>query len=431
MTVAGRPGRERTGGAAGHAVGTPSCLRGDSRRTYAGQVHRSGKALLPLLVLLLTTACGYDAAGTPVPKASGASTSGGSTSGPSASRAHPEPALPGMPPVIGGNVYGQTRPEDLSAEAKLAKPYVYVPNGLSDTVTVIDQTTSSVVRTFPVGHNPEHVVPSYDMRWLWVTSDLGNSLTKIDPRTGEPVGRVDVEDPYNMYFTPDGKYSIVVAERMQRLDFRDPQTMALHDSTSVQCKGIDHLDFSGDGRYFIATCEFAGLLVKVDTETHKVLGYLRIAPGSQPQDIRVASDGVTFFVADQATNSVEIIDGPSFTMTGQLPGLAGAHGLYPSRDATKFYLSDRRGSAVTVIDMASRKVVGTWSIPGGGSPDMGGVSVDGSKLWLSGRYTSFIYVWDTATGAFLQKIPVGKGPHGASVWPQPGRYSLGHTTNTR
>jgi DNA-binding beta-propeller fold protein YncE len=336
-----------------------------------------------------------------------------------------------MPPVIGSNVYARTRPDDMSAEAKLALPYAYVPNGQSDTVTVVDQRDYSTVRTFPVGHVPEHVVPSYDFRWLWVTSDLGNSLTKIDPRTGTPVARLAVDDPYNMYFTPDGKYSIIVAERMQRLDFRDPQTMALHDSTKVECPGIDHLDFSGDGRYFIATCEFGGLLVKVDTVSHKVLGYLRISPGSQPQDIRVAADGTTFFVADQGTNSVEIIDGPSFTMTDEVKGMAGAHGLYPSRDATRFYLSDRRGSAVTVLDMATHKPLATWSIPGGGSPDMGGVSVDGTKLWLSGRYTSYVYVFDTTTGGVLQKIHVGSGPHGLSLWPQPGRYSLGHTTNTR
>lgn len=399
--------------------------------SYSERVRPRRPPLLLAGLLLLTAACGSAPAGAPV-----AATASPTAPTPATTSASPSPTpaaatdgLPGMPPVIGDNVYAKTGPNDLSAEAKLAQPFVYVPNGLSNTVTVLRQSDGSVVRTFPVGRTPEHVVPSYDMRWLWAISSAGDSMTKIDPRTGEPVQRLSIPDPYNMYFTPDGRSAVVVAERLQRLDFRDPNTMALQDSTSVTCPGVDHLDFSGDGKYFIATCEFSAKLVKVDTVTHKVIGYLQA--GRQPQDIRVAADGKTFWVADQGTNSVFFVDGPSFTVTGSVPNLPGAHGLYPSRDATRFYLSDRRGSAVTVFDMATRKVVDTWPIPGGGSPDMGGVSVDGTRLWLSGRYTSFIYGFDTTTGKLVDKIQVGNGPHGLSVWPQPGRYSLGHTTNTR
>jgi YVTN family beta-propeller protein len=339
--------------------------------------------------------------------------------------------LPGMPPVEDGNVYARTTPQDLAPAVRGVPPYVYVPNGKSDTVSVIDQRTGQVLRTFDVGRQPEHVVPSYDLRWLWVTSDKANSLTKIDPRTGKPVGRVHVDDPYNLYFTPDGKSAVVVAERLQRLDFRDPHTMRLQQSVPLTCRGVDHADWSGDGRYFIATCEFSGRLVKVDTVKRRVVGYLELGGDASPQDVRVAGDGHTFWVADQSLNGIVLVDGRSFRRIGFLAGFRGAHGIYPSRDARSFYVSDRRGSAVTVVDIATRKVKAVWPIPGGGSPDMGGVSVDGTRLWLSGRYTSYVYEFDTRTGAVLRKVGVGEGPHGVSVWPQPGRYSLGHTDNTR
>ncbi len=58
---------------------------------------------------------------------------------------------------------------------------------------------------------------------------------------------------------------------------------------------------------------------------------------------------------------------------------------------------------------------------------MGGVSADGKVLWLSGRYDSEVYAIDTDDGHLLARIPVGQGPHGLCVYPQPGRYSLGHT----
>ena len=51
-----------------------------------------------------------------------------------------------------------------------------------------------------------------------------------------------------MYFTPDGRYAIVVAERLHRLDFRDAHTFKLHHSLHVPCSGVDHMDFSADGQ---------------------------------------------------------------------------------------------------------------------------------------------------------------------------------------
>ena len=102
---------------------------------------------------------------------------------------------------------------------------VYVPNSESDTVSVIDPHTFKVIDEFPVGALPQHVTPSYDLKTLWVDNDEGNSLTPIDPATGKPGKPVPVTDPYNLYFTPDGHYAIVVAERLQHLDFRNAQTM--------------------------------------------------------------------------------------------------------------------------------------------------------------------------------------------------------------
>ena len=84
-----------------------------------------------------------------------------------------------------------------------------------------------------------------------------------------------------------------------------------------------------------------------------------------------------------------------------------------------------------MLDATTLQTLHTWRLPGGGSPDMGGVSADGRTLWLSGRYDSVVYVLDTTTGTLLKKIHVDSGPHGLCVWPQPGRYSLGHTGNMR
>jgi YVTN family beta-propeller protein len=331
------------------------------------------------------------------------------------------------------DVYAYDGANRLTGAARHARPLVYVPNSESATVDVIDPHTYKVIEHFAVGLLPQHVVPSYDLRTLYVTNDVGNSLTVIDPRTGKPGRTIPVEDPYNMYFTPDGRYAIVVAERLHRLDFRDPHTFALHHSLSVPCAGVDHLDFSADGRYLIASCEFSGQLVKVDVAREKVVGVLNLPDGrgGQPQDVRISSDGRVFYVADLAANGVWKVDGRRLKVIGLVHTGAGAHGLYPSRDGKDLYVSNRGEGSVSVISFKTQKVIAKWRIPGGGSPDMGGVSADGRVLWLSGRYNSEVYAISTRTGRLLARIPVGAGPHGLCVWPQPGRYSLGHTDNMR
>lgn len=341
------------------------------------------------------------------------------------------------------NVYAGAGPNRVARVAQTAKPLVYVPLGGAAGVAVIDPLTYLVERRFPTAQLPQHVVPSYDLRTLWVTNDIGNSLTPIDPVTGRAGKSIPVEDPYNLYFTPDGRYAVVVAERDQRLDFRDAHTMALHDSVRVSCKGVDHLDFTADGRFAVATCEFSGKLVKLDVATHRVVEYVQIDSGrlSMPQDIRLSPDGRAFYVADMLADGVFVVDADRLTRLAFIPTGIGTHGIYPSRDGTRFYVSNRgwhtlRGrphgpGSVSVIDPVARRVVATWSIPHGGSPDMGNVSADGTHLWLSGRYDGEVYVFDTVDGRLEHRIRVGRDPHGLTVWPQPGRFSLGHTGNMR
>jgi len=375
----------------------------------------------------------------------------------------------GMPPVVdAGNLYSETRMDQLAPELRNDLQRVYVPNLRSNDVSVIDPQTLKVVDRFKVGRSPQHIVPSWDLRTLWVANNAergsDGSLTPIDPRTGKPGKAIQVDDPYKLYFSPDGRSAIVVAEAKRRLDFRDPKTLALQYSIEVpNCGGINHGDFSIDGRYAIFTCEFAGTVAKIDLVNKSVIGYVKLtvpktrfkdtvkSPNpleteictvskGMPQDIRISPNGTLFYVADMATDGIHIIDGESlkeldFVATGVAP-----HGIYPSRDGKLLFVANRGSHAihgkrkgpgsVTVIDFASNKIVANWPVPGGGSPDMGNVSNDGKWLWLSGRFDDAVYRFDTSTGK-VDQIKVGQEPHGLTVWPQPGRYSLGHTGNLR
>ena len=348
--------------------------------------------------------------------------------GPGLSVGGGEAPLPGMPPVLDRHdVYAAARPGEMSPAVRDMVPRIYVPNSRAASVDVIDPATYKIVDHFRVGREPQHVTPSYDLKTLWVLADRGDALTRIDPVTGAKKQTVHVEDPYNMYYTPDGRYAIVVAERKRRLDFRDAQSMALVHSLPVPCRGVDHMDFSANGRYLLASCEFSSDMVKVDVADQKVLDVLPLPGRAMPQDVRLSPDGSVFFVAAMMTNGVFVIDGDEMKILGFIPTGRGTHGLYFSRDSKWLYASNRGEGSISVIDVKTRRVDRKWIFPGGGSPDMGGVSADGKVLWLSGRYHSEVYAIDTATGKLLARIKVGTEPHGLCVWPQPGRYSLGHT----
>jgi YVTN family beta-propeller protein len=415
--------------------------------------RRSARLIAVAAVALLVTSCtteerkmaAHPAA--PTPSAATSTPSVGRTSAPVASPsapitastvASPDPvaspisgvidALPGMPVVDDvTNVYSHDGAGMLSPTVANMPNRIYVPNSVSNTVDVIDPSTGAIINHFAVPAQPQHVVPSYDLKTLWVNSDIGNTLVPIDPMTGLPGKPVAVADPYNLYFTPDGRYAIVMAERLRRIDWLNPQTMAQVGSTPVPCKGVNHADFSLNGRYFIVSCEFDGRLLKVDTETHKVVGEMQLTAAAMPQDVKMSPDGKVFYIADMQSNGVWEIDGESFTKIGFIPTGKGAHGLYVSRDASVMYVTNRGEGSISLIDLATRTVKTKWKIPGGGSPDMGGLSADGTQLWVSGRYSGVVYDISTVDGHLIRKVRVGSGPHGLCVYPQPGRYSLGHT----
>ena len=364
----------------------------------------------------------------PTPTATGPATSASPTAGTTPTTAN----TPGrIPPLLQPrDIYAADRPGLLAAEARLARPLVYVPDDDDATVHVIDPATYRVLRVEKVGRLPQHVTPSYDLKTLWVDNDMGNSLTPIDPRTGRFGRKVPVADPYNLYFTADGAHAVVVAEKLRRLDFRDPHTMALQHSLQVPCSGVDHADFSADGTHALFSCEFSGQMLWVDMQHQKVLRTITLPRqnGSRPkpQDVKISPDGRVFYVADENSNGVYLIDAHTLRVLSFLPTGLGAHGLYPSRDSRDLYITNRKGGSISVLSFATRQVRTVWRIPGS-SPDMGGLNAAGTVLWLSGRYTREVYALRTSDGHLLARIKVGGSPHGLCVWPQPGRYSLGHT----
>src|SRR5262249_28635995 len=388
-----------------------------------GRRPPSFSSAMLVVALILAFPLGRRVVLLPGPKVAAAAGPGGSPSPTTSPQAQGPAASPSPSFASPTGVYAHTGVGAFSPKVAGDPELVYVPDAGAGMVEEIDPTTFKVVRRFKTNLYPQHITPSWDLKTLYVDVTTASELVVIDPKTGMEVRTIhNIDHPYNLYFTPDGTKAITVAEYYNRMDFRNPHTMKFIKSVLLPCHGPDHADFSPDGSYFLISCEFDGIVVKVDAVEMKVLGTIDV--GGLPVDIKISPDGSVFYVANQGTNGVSVIKASNdhvikFIKTGK-----GAHGFAVSRDATELYVSNRLGDSISVISFATRAAIATCTV--GGPPDMLQVSPDGTRLWFSNRYNRSVTVLDTATGEIVKIIKVGQNPHGLCYFPQPGRYSIGH-----
>lgn len=351
--------------------------------------------------------------------------------------ASPTPVPTPTPPPVGG-VYAGTVGGQLDPRVADLPHRVYVPNELSNDVAVIDPETLEVIGRFPAGPFPEHISPDWDLSTLHVSNMNGATLTVIDPTTEEAVETKQVPFPYNLYFTPDGEKAIVIADYLSScctahngLHFFDRETWEPIKFVNVPYAGVNHLDFSADGSYLVVSTETSGHVVKVDIETMEIVGAFYV--GGSAVDVRLAPEGDIFYVANQGTHRVDLVNGDTLEVVGSIPtgvtAASGTHAFAYSRDVSRLFVTNRLEGSISVIDTKTREVIDTWIV--GGSPDMATVSPDGDQLWVSNRYHGTVIVLDPQTGELLATIETGGNPHGLTYWPQPGTISLGHNGNMR
>ena len=292
-----------------------------------------------------------------------------------------------------------------------------------------------MIGRFKTGLSPEHITPDWDLSRLLVSNMSSSTLTVLDPVTSRPVGRtISVTTPYDLYYTPDGSRTIVVNDyinpanvKLNGLYFFDRRTWKQLGWVNIPWMGADDLDMSADGRFLLVSCEYSGMVARVDTTTMKVTGSVRV--GGLPRDVRLAPDGRHFLVTNESLAGVSVVDGPTMRVTRFIRTGPGAHGLEFSRDASKVFVNNRSAGTISVVDLASLSVTATWTV--GGSPGEMVLTPDGRELWIANRYNNTVSVVDAASGRVTHTIPVGVAPHGILYWPLPGTVSIGQNGNMR
>ena len=299
------------------------------------------------------------------------------------------------------------------ASAQAANP-LFVLNSLDANVSVIDPVSWKVTKRISTGKEPHHIYMTPDEKSVIVANAGGDSLTFIDPRTAE-VQRVvrGTMDPYQLRFSPDMKWFVTVANRLNHIDIYRWDGKELTLAKRIPSgKTPSHIWIDSKSTTAYASMQDSDELVAVDLNTQTLKW--RVKTGPLPADVFGTPDDKYLLVGMTGGNHVEVYDvsGPQAKLHKTIPTGEGAHAFRALGDGRHVFLGNRVANTVNKIDYTTLESVAQFPAPGG--PDCMEVSADGKLLFVSSRWIKKVSVIDIATGKLVRQIPVGKSPHG--IW---------------
>ena len=302
----------------------------------------------------------------------------------------------------------------LAAPAVYAAPPLFVLNSQDANVSVIDPVTWTETQRIPTGKEPHHIYLTPDEKSLLVANATSDTLTFLDPRTAEVQRTVKgIVDPYQLRFSPDMKWFVTVANRLNHVDFYrwDGKDFTLVKRVPSS-KTPSHLWIDSKSTTVYASMQASDELVALDLNTQAIKW--RAKTGPMPADVYPTADDKTLLLGLTGSDGVEVYDvtGKEPKLVKKIPTGKGAHAFRAAGDKRHVYVSNRVANSISKIDLQTMQVVANYPVPGG--PDCMDVSADGRLIYVTSRWAKKLSVVDTQTGKVVRQVPVGKSPHG--VW---------------
>ncbi len=334
-------------------------------------------------------------------------------SAPSVAAKPAKPAASAAAVVLPASAAAASKPVAAVSERAISSP-VFVLNSLDDSVSVIDPSSWTETKRIDTGKQPHHLYLTPDEKSVIVANALSDSLTFIDPKTAEVQRTVrDILDPYQLRFSPDMKWFVTAANRLNHIDIYrwDGKDMQLAKRVPTG-KTPSHLWIDSKSSTIYSTMQDSDELISIDLASQSVKW--RTSTGSIPADLFGTADDKFMLVALTGSDSVEVYD-----VSGKTPSRikviktgAGAHAFRAFGDKRHVLVSNRVLNSISKIDLQTLEVVDNFPAPGG--PDCIEVSRDGKQILVTSRWIKKLTVIDIASRKVVQQVKVGKSPHG--VW---------------
>ena len=284
-----------------------------------------------------------------------------------------------------------------------------VLNSDDDSLSVIDTASYREISRFYIGRQPHHLIATPDGKRLIAAMAGGNELIFLDRDSGSITDRREVSDPYQIGFSPDGRWFVANSLRLDRIDIYDGRSFELVHRLSAPTMP-SHIGFSPDSETAYVTLQGTDQLTAIDLASGTPKWTVRV--GRQPAGVLVCPSGM-ILVAIMGSDKFVGVDPAEGNIVRSVHTGRGAHNFLLSPDGQTLYVSNRVAGTISVLDAERLVVIGTLAAPGG--PDDMALSADGSELWATGRWRASVDVIDRATGALKAKVPVGRSPHGIAV----------------
>jgi YVTN family beta-propeller protein len=287
---------------------------------------------------------------------------------------------------------------------------VVVLNSRDATVSLLDQNTYQEIGSFSVGKEPHHLMATPDNKSLIVASATGNELFFLDPKTARLQRRVKgIVDPYQIGFSPDQKWFIATALRLDRIDIYryDGSDLTLSKRIPLP-RTPSHMAFSADSKLAFITQQGSNEISAIDLVTQKVKWTMPV--GKLPAGITMTPDEKYLLVGIMGSDYVQVIDWRQKKTVKKIKTGEGTHNFRAMGDKRHIFVSNRVSNTINIIDQQTLENVGTIKVPGG--PDCMELTDDGKTLWATLRWIKQVAVIDVASRKVIKMIPVGRSPHG-------------------
>ena len=260
----------------------------------------------------------------------------------------------------------------------------------------------------PVGREPHHLLVTPDGKEVLIGSTATNELLVLDAKTGERRRVIkDIIDPYHLGFSPNGKWFVTAAYRLDHVDIYRGDDFKLVGRIFID--GMpSHMAFDAESKTVFITLQQTGRVVAFDLQTQAIKWNAKV--GEAPAGIVMLPDNKRLLVALTGADGLVVVDPKDGSTIGSLQTGKGAHNFFPKGDGRHYFLGNRIEGTVSLIDTQDMKVVGTIRVPGG--PDCMDITPDGKELWITQRFLRRIAIIDIEQMKMVGSIPVGKSPHG-------------------
>ena len=278
-------------------------------------------------------------------------------------------------------------------------------------LSLIDQASHKVIGTMPTGKEPHHLMITPDKRSLIVANSVSNSLMFLDPNTGKFQRQVaDIDDPYQLGFSPDRKWFVTAALRLDRVDLYhyDGENVTVAKRIPL-AKTPSHMTFSSDSKTVFVTLQDSGELVAIDLPTQTVKW--RMPVGKTPAGLWMTPGDKYLLVGMTGEDDVAVVDWRNQKVIKRIQTGRGAHNFRSLSDGRHIAVSNRVSSTISILDYETLTKVAdiTGLMPG---PDDMELSADKRYLWVTFRFARHVGVIDLTTRQLVDTIAVNRSPHG-------------------